>query len=567
MPAPVAVFLKSVSTAMPGKFSVDFEPLGRRGESQPGQTLLEAAHAAGVALASVCGGMGTCEECRIKVLSGEVTAPTALEQGAISETDLASGFRLACQVEPCTDVKLYLPPESLTSSQRLQVEGLETSLIVDPLPVDGGHYGLAVDIGTTKLAAYLVDRHSGRTVASAGAMNPQIAYGEDVVSRIAYAEREPDGALRLQNSLAEAINKLLLEMCLLGNVSKEDVLTSVLVGNTAMHHIFAGLPVAQLGHAPFAPASTSPLTMAANDLGLSLGYHATVYLPPVIAGYIGSDHLAVLIALGLDESNGRFFDLFGGNGHVEPHNLPAVQDKKIIVLDIGTNTEISLLSGGRITCCSCASGPAFEGAHIHEGMRAAPGAIERARWSEGRILWQTIDNLPPIGICGSGILDVVASLLEGDQLQPSGAMKGDVAHGKLPGYILVPADRSGLNRDLLVTRRDIHEIQLAKAAIRAGIESLLLHSRITHSDLDLFIVAGAFGTYLDIKSAVRVGMFPNLPQEKFKQVGNAAGVGARQILVSARRRGDAETMAHQLGYLELATNKDFMNLYIRHLGF
>jgi uncharacterized 2Fe-2S/4Fe-4S cluster protein (DUF4445 family) len=402
-----------------------------------------------------------------------------------------------------------------------------------------GAHGLAVDIGTTKLAAYLVDLGSGATVARAGAMNPQIAYGEDVISRIAYAGREPDGAKRLQSVLMDTLNELLAGMCSQAHVPLDSVLDAVLVGNTAMHHLFAGLPVEQLGHAPFSPASTEPLSISASRLGLKLGPGANAYLPPVIAGYVGADHLAMLLATDVWKSAGN-----------------------VIALDIGTNTEIGLVANGRITCCSCASGPAFEGAHIHEGMRAAPGAIERARWSEGKILWQSIENQPPVGICGSGILDVIAALQDGGLVKPTGAL----INGSNTGYVLVPAVETGLGRDLMVTRKDVNEIQLAKSAIRAAIEILLQEAGLTSANLDSFIVAGAFGTYLDLRSAIRTGMFPDLPHEKFRQVGNAAGVGAKQMLVSVDRRRQAEQLAGQLGYIELTTLPDFTSLFMEHLS-
>ena len=196
-------------------------------------------------------------------------------------------------------------------------------------------------------------------------------------------------------------------------------------------------------------------------------------------------------------------------------------------------------------------------------MRAAPGAIERARWSDGKILWQTIADRPPVGICGSGILDVVAALLNGGLVKATGALKT----GSGSDFVLVPAAQTGLGRDLVVTRKDIHEIQLAKSAIRAGVEILLQEAGLTAADLDEFIVAGAFGTYLDLRSAVRVGMFPTLPLERFRQVGNAAGVGAKQMLVLVDKRREAERLAESLAYVELATNKGFMELFLKNLGF
>jgi uncharacterized 2Fe-2S/4Fe-4S cluster protein (DUF4445 family) len=525
---------------MSESYNIDFEPLGRRSKARPGQTLLEAAQDAGVGLASVCGGAGTCEECRVRLASGNLTPPSLFELDILSKADLSSGIRLACQAEPLSDVKLDIPSESLTASQRLQLDGEETLHEIHPAVSRPGALGLAVDIGTTKLAAYLVSLETGETVARAGAMNPQIAYGEDVISRIAYVGREPDGARKLRSILINALNNLLSGMCAETRQSPDSVLDAVLVGNTAMHHLFAGLPVEQLGHTPFTPASTGPLSIPIAQMGLNLNPSAMAYLPPVIAGYVGADHLAMLLATRAWKS---------------PHNLLAI--------DIGTNTEIALVTRGKTTCCSCASGPAFEGAHIHEGMRAAPGAIERALWSKGTIIWQTIDDIAPIGICGSGILDVVASLLDGGLIKNTGILRA----GSATGYVLVPAAQTGLGRDLIVTRKDVHEIQLAKSAIRSGIEILLQEAGLTYVDLNEFIVAGAFGTYLDLRSAVRTGMFPPLPLEKYHQVGNAAGVGAKLMLLSVKMRRVAERLANRIGYIELTTRPAFTSLFMEYLSF
>lgn len=524
---------------MPEPFRIDFQPVGKRGLASPGETLLEAARAAGIGLASVCGGAGTCEECRLRLLEGELTPPTLVEQTALGETDLAAGWRLACQAEALGNVKVEIPPESLTAPQRLQLEGRASRIEPQPAVTAPGAHGLAVDVGTTKLAAYLVALESGETVAQAGAMNPQIAFGEDVISRILHAGQSPEASGELQGILVETLNHLLEELCAEAQVPPERVLEALLVGNTVMHHLAAGLPVEGLGRAPFAPATTQPLYFPASDMGLALGPGAQVYLPPVIAGYVGADHLAMLLACGAGEA--------GGN---------------LIALDVGTNTEISLVAGGRITCCSCASGPAFEGAHIQEGMRAAPGAIERLRWSDGRVLWQTIGDRPPVGLCGSGILDAVAALLDGGLVGLSGALAG-----RGSGFVLVPAAETGHGRDIMVTRKDVHEVQLAKSAIRAGIETLLGEAGLEYGQVDEFIVAGAFGTYLDLRSALRVGMFPPLPSERFRQVGNAAGVGAREMLVSLERRRQAEALAARINYLELSTQPAFTSLFMKHLSF
>ena len=522
-------------------FNIDFEPLGRRGKARSGHTILAAAQDAGVGLASVCGGAGTCEECRVRLAAGKLSPPTLVEQAALSEADLSAGFRLACQAQPVSDIKLDIPPESLTSAQRLQVEGLEeTHVLPDPVIRVPGAYGLAVDIGTTKLAAYLIELESGLVKEKSGMMNPQIAFGEDVISRIAFAGSEPGGARKLQEVLVDSLNKMLAEMCAEAGISSESVMDAVLVGNTAMHHLFAGLPVEQLGRSPFSPAITSAMSIPAVDLGLELGAGANIYLPPLIAGYVGADHIAMLLA-------------------TEACNSP----HRVIAMDIGTNTEISLIADGKITSCSCASGPAFEGAHIREGMRAGPGAIERARWSNGKILWQSIENLPPVGICGSGILDLVAALQDGGRIKPTGVL----VNGTEAKVVVVPAVQTGLNRDLVITRADIHEIQLAKSAIRVGVEILLKNAGLKFTDIDEFIVAGAFGTYLDLRSAVRIGMFPPLRLDQFHQVGNAAGVGAKQMLVSIKKRQEAESLAIQIEYLELTSQPEFAPLYMKNLCF
>jgi uncharacterized 2Fe-2S/4Fe-4S cluster protein (DUF4445 family) len=317
-----------------------------------------------------------------------------------------------------------------------------------------------------------------------------------------------------------------------------------------MHHLFAGLPVAQLGHAPYVPAASQALDLRASDLGLDLNRGAYVYLPPNIAGYVGADHVSMVLA-------------------TETHQA----GRTTLALDIGTNTEITLSHAGRLLCCSCASGPAFEGAHIRDGMRAAPGAIERVQINGEKhtIRIQTIADQPPVGICGSGILDAIAEMLISGVLDRRGALVGSHPlvrrRDGLNEFVLAEASRSGHGRDVLVSRRDVNEIQLAKGAIRAGIELLLAEAGIPAAEIQDFIVAGAFGTYISIPSAIRVGMFPALPLGRFRQVGNAAGEGARQMLVSLRQRELAELIAHRLEYIELSSHPDFTNEFSHRLFF
>ena len=263
-------------------------------------------------------------------------------------------------------------------------------------------FGLAVDIGTTKLAAYLVDLATGHTVAKTGEMNPQIGYGEDVISRIGYCAEHADGRIVLQARLVETLNTLVTQLCHEAGATQPQIVDAVVVGNTAMHHLFAGLPVDQLGRAPYVAAVSDPLDLRAADLGLVLAPGASVHLPANIAGFVGADHVAMALATGAWEET----------------------DRCVVALDIGTNTEVTLTRGGRIWCCSCASGPAFEGAHIQDGMRAAPGAIERVQIGEdGKPHLKTIGDQPPVGICGSGILDAVSELLRTGIIDRKGAFQ------------------------------------------------------------------------------------------------------------------------------------------------
>ncbi len=595
---------------------IDIEPVGRRVEVPPGTALLAAVQAAGVELISVCGGIGSCIECKLLPLKGELSPLSLVEQAQLSIDEISRGVRLACQARAFSDVLVDLPPSSLSTPQRLQLEGLSVDVRLDPvlcaynflclspslddlrsdqerlldalkdaglpeltisrramsalsphireqgwqgravlrrdevvgiLPPEKRLLGLAIDIGTTKLAAYLVDLESGQTLAQGGAMNPQIGFGEDVISRIAYANQGEGGKV-LQERLVSTLNQLVQGLCAQAGECAEQVLEAVVVGNTAMHHLFAGLPVRQLGAAPYVPAANRSLEFPAGEVGLQLAPGAYIYMPPNIAGYVGSDHVAMLLASGL-----------------------ASACNTVLALDIGTNTEISLLHQGQHLSCSCASGPAFEGAHIKYGMRGSSGAIEAVRILPGQVLVHTIDNQPAVGICGSGILDAVAQMLKAGVIDRHGAMSGKHMNKRGQGssaeFILATQSSSGSGQDITITRKDVNEIQLAKGAIRAGIDVLLERAGIEAAEIGTFIVAGAFGTYQDIDSAISIGMFPNLPRERFKQVGNAAGAGARQLLLSAGQRQFAEEIARRMEYIELTTYPRFRELYVRALGF
>lgn len=596
--------------------SVDIQPVGRRVEIQPGQTLLDVFRLAGVDVISLCGGEGWCESCLVKVISGEVSPPTSIETDSLGEERISTGYRLSCQTVPLTDVKVDIPPDSLSTPQRLQIEGREFRIPVDPLVrvvdldlkapklsdlrddtqrlldglSDAGYrdmsvslsvlrdmselirkycwsarvvlresevialfprgtdiYGIAVDIGTTKIAIYAVDLHSGEIVAKTGEMNPQIAYGEDVISRITYSREHKKGRTELQEVLIRTLNHKIEEICEQAGITSDQLVDAVVVGNTAMHHLFAGLPVDQLVFAPYLAAIGSAIDIRAKALGLEISPGAYVHLLPNIAGYVGADHAAVILSTKLWDT-----------------------EEVVLAVDIGTNTEISLVHQGRITSCSCASGPAFEGAHITFGMRAAPGAIEKVQIINDEIKLFTIRDQPPVGICGSGILDVVSEMKVNNFMDEKGAIhKGAKfireADRGIPELLLVPASESGNDRDITVSRKDINEIQLAKAAIRSGLEILLVEAGIRAEDVDRVLVAGAFGTYISIPNAIEIGMFPPIPLDRFEQVGNAAGMGAVQALISKPHRKLISKEIQKAAYVELTTYEKFQEMFMKFM--
>ncbi len=589
-------------------YTIDFEPVGVRLLCQEPLSLSEAARQAGVSIRSECGGKGICGKCLVRVEPLAEPASGA-EQAHLSVQQIAEGWRLACRTIVSANTLVYIPAISQTESQVIQTEGVVSgfapapSVRVLPLRVappsledqtadlqrvadalrqqhgiegvwadlpalqslrlalrEGDWHvylalrgneiiaafgqamphsvGLAVDVGTTKLACYLVDLESGQTLATTGVMNPQIPYGEDVMSRLEAVMVDPDNAERLQKEVIEAINTAAVKLGASQGLAPEHLLDACLVGNTAMHHLFANIPTRPLAVAPFVPALSSALDVKADRLGLRAAPGARVYLPAPIAGFVGSDHLAFLLAAG-----------FGEDTRVR------------LGMDIGTNTEIALQAGGRIVSCSTASGPAFEGAHIRHGMRAAPGAIQRVAIGEdGLARCNVIGDGPAVGICGSGILDAVAELHRANLINERGRMSPEtpgiqIEEDGTPIYIL--AERKNGRRAVTITQHDIDQILLAKGAMRAGIEILLSHLGLKAGDLDEIVIAGAFGSYLAPASAVRIGLLPDIPLAQIHAVGNAAGSGACMMLASSEYRQRAQALAERIEYLELTVVPGF----------
>ena len=597
------------------KFKVDFEPLGKRVEVKAGLTVLDAARQAGLPLTSDCGGYGSCGQCLVIVRDQQHVGPVTLTEEQLTGKQLAAGYRMACQVEVLGDVKVDVPHSSLISGQRLQVEssvneyisgsfedlvvqayqvsvaeaslhdsrgdlervtdvmaaeydrpGLSASLVAvrslpDLLRKHGWQVtvvvrgdviigflapglkpvGLAVDLGTTKVAAFLVDLTSGETLAAEGRPNPQIGYGEDVISRLVYAKNKPEGA----QTLSQAVYSTLAE---LAGVSRDQIAEACIVGNMAMMHLLLELPVSQLAVAPYVSAASHPMEIRAVELGLDFLGDARVYTPPCVAGFVGSDLVAMTLASGIGQD-----------------------DRTVLGIDIGTNTEIVLSQKGtqKLVSLSCASGPAFEGAHIRAGMRAAAGAIEQVHLDGGDPVVKTIDDLPAVGICGSGIIDAVAELYRTGVINSKGRFQGDTP-GVRRGtegweYLLVPASASGSGEDITVTQHDVDEIQLAKGAIMAGIHVLLEITGLSLEDLDEVVLAGAFGTYLNLDTSTAIGLLPNVPLERYRQVGNAAGDGARRMLFSRAARARAMDITQRIDYVELSVYPRFQRIYAKSM--
>ncbi len=585
---------------------ISFEPLKKRCKAEKKESLLEAALKADVSMDNLCGGLGRCGKCKVLVMEGECLPPTLEEKKYLGPLELQKGMRLACQAHPLTDLKVWIPPASLTQEQRLILEGKPFFFIPDPpvkilyipkpplptgdpdrllayitdtlrdtynlykpkvdvyiknrvarlsssspqdlsvitrdnaiLEVESKNgikplQGVAVDLGSTKIALFHLDLESGQLLGMHGYMNPQISYGEDIISRLNYALRKGNNLKKLQRVVIESININLKSILEEKGFSPRDIMEITLVGNTAMHHLFLGLEVKSLAFSPYVPSLDQPLEISASALGIQAHPKAKVVLPPPIAGFVGSDHLAVVLSTRLQE-----------------------EEEPCMVIDIGTNTEVSLKSGEEIFSCSCASGPAFEGAGLKHGMRASPGAIQGVHIdpSSGEVLLSTVGDDAPRGICGSGILDAVSSLVNAGIVDSRGKLlprhprviAGDNGYS----FRLAPLENTG--EWIEVTQSDIQEIQKAKGAIRAGIEVLLHRAGIGYEQLNKFIIAGAFGSYLDPASARKIAMIPPISLDRVEQVGNAAGVGVREMLCSLKLREQAYRLKERISHVELVT--------------
>ncbi len=601
---------------MTGQHKVTFLPEASSAWVREGLTLLEAAASANVAIDAPCGDRGICGKCRVQIL-GEARPPTLQEKMLIPFDDLENGWRLACQTRVSTSVTVRVPeralqpalvpltqvqPNPAVSKVHLRLQeptvedarsdmsrlmaalargsGVQTDLALArllPAALHEGSYdvtsvlvgdrvvavepgdttsrmcGAAVDLGTTSVVVMLFDLNSGRMLGVESRLNGQANYGADVISRI-NATMDAGTTEPLREAAMATINSALDALLAKHGVARDEVYEAVVVGNTCMNHLFLGIDPRSLALAPYQPVIADPMETAASDHGLAINPRGRVYTLPNVAGFVGSDTVAVILATGMHRS-----------------------EEIKLALDLGTNGEMVLGNRHRLIACSTAAGPAFEGARISCGMRATEGAIERVWIGDGDVKLQVIGGSLPLGVCGSGLLDAVAQMRRAGVLNESGRMLSpDNAAESLPDCLARRIVRNGNTegfvlgqrgkRQVILTQGDVRELQLAKGAIRAGISILLNEYRISIGDVTEVLLAGAFGSYINPASARDIDLVPRVPIDRITAVGNAAGQGAAMALLSTDLREEASQIARSVEYVELSARADFMDMFMDAMG-
>ncbi|UCF43310.1 MAG: DUF4445 domain-containing protein [Planctomycetota bacterium] len=521
-------------------FNVTFRLDGRQISIHANATLLEAAGQAGIILNSVCGGKGTCKKCLINLESYNKQV-------------------LACQHHIDSDLTVTIPTTSRFYEQKILAHGIDVEAIIPrkpPAPA-AQTFGLAVDIGTTTVVAKLIDIATGRCTATAATLNPQARHGDDVISRIAYAQTDPKLA-ELQKLIIDCINELIADLSSKASIDTSQIHQACIVGNTTMNHIFLKLPITSLGRAPYNAYSLDANDLPAKQLSLEISPDANVHTVENIAGFVGSDTTAVALAVDIDSA-----------------------EEMMLVVDIGTNGELVLGTADKLYAASCAAGPALEGARITCGSRAVAGAIEAVFVNDDDIDVDVIGSQPPRSICGSGLVDAVAVLLdlgiidatgrfvESEKLSrrlPLAILPRIIEQDGQPAFVITDQTSAGGQR-VLLTQKDIREVQLAKAAIRAGTKLLQQKLNLTDDDIKQILLAGAFGNYIRRESAVRIGLLPDIPVERIRFVGNAASSGAQMILLSGQYREQARQLARKIEYVEVAHEEDFESVFADAMAF
>lgn len=464
---------------------------------------------------AVCGGKGTCGKCKVRA-EGELSAVTAAERKFLTAAELADGIRLACMVYPEGEYTVSVINET---AMQIQTQSMTNLREISPLD---GEYGIAVDIGTTTVAVYLCDLKSGEIAQTAAFKNPQSAYGADVITRIGYI-KENNALEVLRDVIIDGINKVIADF----NIEREKINAAVIAANTTMEHVFAGLDPTGIANAPFTPTSLFGDTMAGLDSKLAIADNATVYMMPCFSAYVGGDIATGLAATDVD-----------------------ISDETVLYIDVGTNGEIALGNKNKLDVCSTAAGPAFEGAKIEMGMSGVNGAISKVWIDDGQVQFNVIGDVKPIGICGSGLIDAVAVMLELGVIDETGRLNEPFYLDKTNG--------------IYISGADIRELQLAKAAISAGILTL---AEITGQEIDKVIVAGGFGSFMNPENACKIGLIPSEFRDIITSVGNTAGIGAVYYLLSGEIRERINNISDNVSYTELSGNMIFMDKFIEQMYF
>ncbi len=622
-----------------------FTPSGRQGRVPRGTPVLTAARQLGVDIDSVCGGRAMCGRCQVDIGVGHfakhgitagadcVDAVTAVETRYADKRGLAAGRRLSCQARLCADAVIDVPPESQVHNQLVRKQADGRNIAMDPVVRlcyvavrepdmhdpsgdlrrlidavgdqwpdrvsgaiscdfhilrdlqtilrqgdwhvtvalrDGNRIiavwpglkdkiaGIAIDVGSTTMSAHLCDMVTGAVLASTGAMNPQIRFGEDLMSRVSYGIMNPGGAADMTKAVIDGVQGLIDGAVAAAGLDVADVVEMVLVGNPVMHHLLIGLDPVELGGAPFALAVDQALDVPARDLGVRVNAGARAYLLPCIAGHVGADAAAVVLA-----------------------EAPQKSDLMTLIVDVGTNAEIIVGNADRLLAASSPTGPAFEGAQISSGQRAAPGAIERVRidritleprfavigsdlWSDSPDFDTAIAQSGVTGICGSGIIEVIAEMYLAGIVTADGVIDGS----KASTNPRIEADgrtfRYRLTDTVAVTQNDIRAIQLAKAALYAGFR--LLMDKINIRKIDRVVLAGAFGTHIDPKYAMVLGMIPDCLLDDVRAAGNAAGTGARMALLNQAARREIEAVVRRIEKIETAVEPSFQDHFVKAMA-
>jgi len=516
---------------------------GRSFLAAPGTPLHVALAQAGVGVETPCGARGYCRKCAVKVLTTP-PPPTPADLEQLAPQELEQGFRLSCQIRLTTNIAVALVPAALTDTVKARLGRISGPIATDPwaeLPATGRALGLAVDVGTTSVVAALLDLRSGEELTGAATPNPQAVHGADLMSRLTYATAGPGNPRELQALVAGAIDRLVEQLCQRSGADPADIRAAAVCGNTCMHHLLLGLPVESLAVAPYTPVVTAGTERSAAEIGWRmLRPETVVYALPNVAGFVGADAVAAAVAAGLDQPG-----------------------PPLALVDIGTNGEVVLRSGEEVFAASAPAGPAFEGGEISQGMRAAPGAIQGVLWDGADLALDVVRGAAARGICGSGLLDAVAALHAAGLLDYTGRIQ---QAGPQAGRAAENRQSISLAPGVALTQRDVRQLQLAKGAIRTGIDMVLRKAGVRTEELEALLLAGSFGNYLRRESALAIGLLPPLTADRVRPVGNAAAVGAKLALLTKEGRRRCEALAARIRHIDLARHPDFEAAFIANLN-